>query len=134
MDENELLTTRELMESVEKEVYIELKKLPLDDPKREKLLKEAKQHSDIRLAEDEAEQSRLQDHARNDIEEARLLIDQQKVENDKARNRIDIGKIIIYLLAGIGVNLASYLLDPWFQKDNRMQKFGEKIHDFLVRR
>lgn len=132
--EDENKTTWELMEEREKEIYVELGKLKFDDPKRQKLMAEAKSLADIKNAYETTENNRLNNNARNDIEEQKLVIEEAKLRNDKRRIGVDIARIIVYTIAGFGLNVASYTMDSWFQKDSRMQKFAERVHDMLTKK
>lgn len=132
--EEEQMSTQELLETREKEVYLALGKVGFDDPKRQKLMNEAKTFSEIRIANEQSENNRLNNNARNDIEEQKLVIENERIKVDKRRTAVDIAKIVVYTVAGIAINITSYMMDPWFQKDSRMQRFGERIHDMLTKR
>ena len=133
MDE-ELMSTSELMEKRERELYLELGKCNFDDAKRQKLIQEAKTLADIKNAYDSTENARLNNNAKNSIEEEKLVIEAGRLKNEKRRNIVEVVKIGLYVVAGVGINLGSYMLDPWFQKDNRMQRFGERLHDMLTKK
>lgn len=130
MDE-ELKSTSELMDARERELYLELGKLEFDDPKRQKLINEAKTIADIKNAYDSTENARLNNNAKTSIEEEKLVIEAGRLKNEKRRNVVEVVKIGLYVVAGIGINIGSYMLDPFFQKDNRMQRFGEHVHELL---
>ena len=132
--DDELRTTSELMDAREKELYLELGKLEFDDPKRQKLIQEAKTIADIKNAYESTENARLNNNAKNSIEEEKLVIEAGRLKNERRRNVVEIVKIGLYVVAGVGINFASYALDPWLQRDNRMQRFGERVHDLLTRK
>ena len=133
MDE-EIMSTNELMEKREKEVYVELGKLNHDDPNRKKLLDEAETYFRIRNGYDSAEQKRLDAYAKNEIEERKIQVEEAKVQNDKRRTWVDFAKAGLFLIGGFCSGVSGYMLDTWFQKDTRMQRFSEKVHDALLRK
>ena len=133
MDE-EKMSTSELLERREQEAYVELGKLNYDDPNRKKILDEAEAYSRIRNAYDSAEQKRLDAYAKNEIEEHKLAVEEAKVGNDKRKTWVDFAKEVLFLVGGFCSGVSGYMLDTWFQKDTRMQRFSEKVHDALLRK
>ena len=130
--EESKMSTEELLEKREKEVYLELGKIGFDDENRKQLMNEAKIFAEIRNANDQAENTRLNNNARNDIEEQKLVTEQERLKAEKARIAVDVGKIIAGVLGGIGMTVMSYNMDTLYTKDNRMQKFAERIHEWLT--
>lgn len=127
MEENTL--EKRIQEAIE-----ELGKLNFDDPNRGKLLNEIKTLKELQIAEQQTDDSRMNNSARNDIEEQKLQIEEQKVKNDRRKNGTDIAKLVVYGLLGVGMSFSSYMMDNWFHKDTGMYRFGEKMHDFLIRK
>lgn len=130
----EELSTMELLEQREKEVYEELGRLDMNDPKRGPLLNEAKTLAGIRVAYEETEQTRLNNNAKNDIEEEKLVIESEKLKNDKARMKLDFGKAAMYLFGGFASGLSSYMLEGWFQEYKPLKRFQERVHDLVIRK
>lgn len=131
---SEEMSTMELLEQREHEVYEELGRLNFGDPERGKLLNEAKMYSDIRNAADQTEMTRLNNNAKNDIEERKLDIEAEKAKNDRRRMRTELAKAGIFMLGGLSSSFLSYGMDEWFQKYQPLQRFSEKLHDFIVRK
>lgn len=132
--EESKMSTEELLEKREKEVYLELGKIGFDDEKRKQLMNEAKTFAEIRNANDQAENTRLNNNARNDIEEQKLVTEQERLKTEKAKIAVDVGKIVAGVLGGIGMTVMSYNMDTLYTKDNRVQKFAERIHEWLIMR
>ena len=128
------VSAMDLLEQREKEAYEELGRLKHDDPNRKNLLSEVKIYSDIRVANNETEQARLNNNAKNDLEEERLIIEKQKLKNDKARIRWDFGKGVLYFLAGMTSGVSSYMLDSWFQNYKPLTRFQERLHDMITKK
>ena len=114
------MSLQDLLEKREKEVYLELGKVGMNDEKRRQLMSEAKTFAEIRNANDQAENTRLNNNARNDIEEQKI--------------GVDAAKIFVGVLSGLGMTMLSYNMDTLFTKDNKMQKFCEKVHEMLTLR
>lgn len=127
-------STMEIIEENEKRIHEELGRMKLDDPNREKLLKEAKMYADMRIAYATEEETRLNNHARNDIDEEKLVIEHQKLDNEKKRMRFDLGKAAMYLFGGFASSFSSYMMAEWFQDYKPLTRFSEKVHDCLIRK
>ena len=133
MPENEM-STLDLLEQREREGYEELGKLKYDDPIRGKVLNELKTLSDIRNDFESQEQTRLNNNAKNDIEEQKLVIESEKIRNEKKRIGAEVGKAVLYFVGGFSSMFGSYMLGEWFQKDSSMHRFGERLHDMITKR
>lgn len=131
---SEEMSAMELLEARETEAYEELGKLAFDDPARGKILNEIRTYSDIRIANEQTEQNRLNNNSKNDIEEQRVAIEAQKVQNDRVRMNTELAKAGLFLLGGLSSTFLSYSMEEWFQKFTPLQRFGEKLHDFIVRK
>ena len=134
MNEEEVKTNEELLEEREKQALIELGKLKVDDDKRGKVVGEAKTLSEIRINYMKAEAEAANNQAKIAVEQRKLDIEADRAKTERKRARWDGAKAIIYLFGGLATGLGSYMLDPWFQKDQRFQRFGEKLHDFVMRK
>lgn len=128
------MSTQDLLEKREREVYLELGRAGFDSEKRKQLMNEAKTFAEIRNANDQAENARFNNNARNDIEEQKLFVEQQRLKNDRQRISVDVAKIIVGVLSGIGMTVMSYNMDTLYTKDNRVQRFAEKVHEMLTLR
>lgn len=125
MDENNL----DLYEKREHEVLEQLGRTEHDDPNRKNLVNELTALSSIRVSYEQTEQTRLNNNARNDIDEEKLRIEQGKLENEKERNKVLIGQSLLSLLVGVGLTMKSYHMDEkgYPYKDLKVQ--GMKIID-----
>jgi hypothetical protein len=117
----------ELYEIREKEILEELGRLNMDDPKREKLWKELDTNARIRKAYSDSEQERLNNNAKNDIEEAKLVIEEKKLENDKNRTKTSVIQTILYILAGVGSYCASYHMEETKQVFRDAKDWGKGL-------
>lgn len=127
MDENNL----DLYEKREHEVLERLGKTEHDDPNRKNLVNELTALSSIRVSYEQTEQTRLNNNARNDIDEEKLRIEQGKLENEKERNKTIMLQSLLSLLVGVGLTMKSYHMDErgYPYKDLKVQ--GMKLIDRL---
>ena len=130
----EMSNVRDLIEEREREALEELGRLKTDDPNRGKVLAEVKTIAEIRNSYDQTELTRLNNNAKNSIEEEKLVVEQQKVKNDTKRIRAELGKAAMFIAGGFIGNFGSYLLDTCFQKFTPLQRFADKLHEFSMRK
>lgn len=125
MDENNL----DLYEKREHEVLEQLGRTEHDDPNRKNLVNELTALSSIRVSYEQTEQNRLNNNARNDIDEEKLRIEQGKLENEKERNKTLMAQSLLSLFVGIGLTMKSYHMDErgYPYKDLKVQ--GMKLID-----
>lgn len=100
-----------LTEERMKELLEQLGKMPIGDPAREKIVEELQDYSRIVDDYEGRDLKRLDNNAKNDIEEARLEIDAQKIILEKSRIRTERFKVCTYILSGIGTAMLSYNMD-----------------------
>lgn len=100
-----------LTEERMKELLEQLGKMPIGDPAREKIVEELQDYSRIVDDYEGRDLKRLDNNAKNDIEEARLEIDAQKIILEKSRIRTERFKVFAYILSGIGTGMLSYNMD-----------------------
>lgn len=129
-DEN--LSTAELLEKRKKEMLIALGKLKDDDPNRQKMVAEIKAYSEIQNADETLEQSRVNNNAKNELEEQRLVIDEMKAKNEARRIKVDIGKICAAVIIGFGGNLMSYNMDTVQNAYKECKLWAQKQYDKLL--
>lgn len=130
---DEVMNTNDLREKQIHDAYVELGRLKYDDPNRGKVLSEIKSLEEIKRDEENAETTRLNNNARNDIEEQKLDVERERCSIEKRKIRSTWGQIAAYFVAGFGSLGASYLLDPWFQKNPNFVKFSEKLRDKILK-
>lgn len=129
-----LNTIDELRETRIHEAYEELGRMKYDDPNRGKVMSEIKALEEIKLNEANAESTRLNNNAKCDIEEQKLEVERERTRIEKKKIRSTWGQIGAYFVAGFGSLGASYLLDPWFQKNPQMTKFSERLRDLILKK
>ena len=130
MDEEKLMTNGELILRRIHELCEELGRLKPDDPKRKEINDEIKKLADSFKVLDEVEQNKV-------VSLAKLEIEQDKVNVDAKRNKIERGKMwmgaflsILYLFGGCGAQFISYILDEVYVKNNSVKKFGDDVVKF----
>ena len=130
---DEVMNTNDLREKQIHDAYVEIGRLKYDDPNRGKVLSEIKSLEEIKRDEENAETTRLNNNARNDIEEQKIDVERERCSIEKRKIRSTWGQIGAYFIAGFGSLGASYLLDPWFQKNPNFTKFSEKLRDKILK-
>jgi len=127
-------STVDLNEQRLREAYEELGKLKYDDPNRGKVLDEVKKLEEIRSTYEQNETTRLNNYAHNEIDERKIEVEEQKVKNERKRIRTDWWKIAVYGVCAVGTTAFSYLIDPWVQKDPKLQRVGEDFRNLINRK
>lgn len=130
----EMSNVRDLIEEREREALEELGRLKSDDPNRGKVLAEVKTIAEIRNSYDQTELTRLNNNAKNSIEEEKLIVEQEKVKTDRKRVKAELGKAAMFIIGGFVGNFGSYLLDTCFQKFTPLQRFADRLHEFSMRK
>lgn len=124
--------TRELLKQNINEGLEELANID-DATERKKKVDEVKILADIDLAYEKSEQEKYNNNWSNEIKEEQLKLDQKKLKNEKMRLGVDVGKTFFYGFLGVGSSIGSYFLGSFLQKDNKLDRFGEKLTDFVGR-
>lgn len=121
----------DLYEEREHELLDQLGRMEITDPNRDKIEKELDTLAKIRSKYLELEQNRLNNNAKNDIEEAKLLVEKSKLENEKRRNRTTLWATFITTLftTGIGYSaiMKSYHMDEEFWPHKDLKVFGQNL-------
>lgn len=125
-DTRELLKKR-MNEGLEKLEDIE------DSTERKKKVDEIKVLADIDVAYEKTEQEKYNNNWTNELNEERLKLDQKKLKNEKGRLWVDVGKTFFFGFVGIGSSIGSYFLGSFLQKDNKLDRFGERLNDFMMK-
>ena len=86
----------ELNEARQQECYDKLGKLDPGDPKRESIVDDLMAFAKIQAIAENHELKRLDNNAKNDIEETRLIIEQQANEIQRMRMRLEFSTRIMY--------------------------------------
>ena len=131
--EEKNLSTEELLDIREKETYLELGRTS-DPEKRKQLLNEAKIYSEIRNANEQTENNRLNNNSRNDVEERKVFVEEQRLKVEKKRVKVDCVKIGVAITLLPILNILSYNMDTLFPKDNRLQDTLKKLNEWLTMR
>lgn len=130
----EAMDNMEQLEEIERQINEKLLDPDLDDVSRKNKLAELKTVAEIRSNYQVNENNRLNNYARNDIDERKVRVDEEKVKVDKARIRADVGKAAIYFFGGMFANFSSYLMEEAFQKFPPLTRLAEKLHDAMLRK
>lgn len=125
--------TRELLKERMNEGLEKLKDIE-DSTERKKKVDEIKVLADIDVAYEKTEQDKYNNNWKNELDEEKLKLDQKKLKTEKARLGVDVGKTIFFGIVGIGSSIGSYFLGTFLQKDNKLDKFGERLNDFIMRK
>ena len=131
-------SNREMYEEREKEILEELGRMSVTDPNRKPLLIELDTISKILVNYDQLEQNRLNNNAKNDIEEQKLIIEEKKLKNEDKKIWSGLGMAVMSFVGGITCVRWSYKMDEhnWAYKD--MKTFGsravESIGNFFKRK
>lgn len=125
--------TRELLKERMNEGLEKLKDIE-DSTERKKKVDEIKVLADIDVAYEKTEQDKYNNNWKNELDEEKLLLDQKKLKTEKARLGVDVGKTIFFGILGVGSSIGSYFLGTFLQKDNRLDKFGERLNEFIMRK
>lgn len=127
MDETRDLLKKNVNKGLEELAEIE------DSAERKKKVDEIKILADVDLAYEKAEQEKYSSNWNNELKEEQLKLDQKKLKNEKVRIGVDIGKTVFYGVLGIVSGVGSYMLGSFLQKDNKLDRFGEKLTDYIQR-
>ena len=123
MDESNL----DLYEKREHEVLERLGQTEHDDPNRKNLVNELTALSSIRVSYEQTEQTRLNNNARNDIDEEKLRIEQAKLENERDRNKAIWIQALLSFFAGTALTMKSYHMDEKGHPYNDLKVQGMKL-------
>ena len=121
----------DLYEEREHELLDQLGRMEMNDPNRDKVERELDTLAKIRAKYLELEQNRLNNNAKNDIEEAKLLVEKSKLENEKRRNRTTLWATFLTTLftTGFGYSaiMKSYHMDEEFWPHKDLKVFGQSL-------
>lgn len=119
----------ELYEEGERKILEEYNKLDPDDPKRAELLKQLTGISAIRNNYEQTEQNRLNNNARNDIEEQKLVVQEEQTKNDKLKVLIWSGLTLLGYGLGHYDQIKSYHMEEKNFAFKGLKSYGEKMID-----
>lgn len=125
--------TRDLLKKRINEDLEKLEELE-DSAERRKKIDEIKILADVDNAYERNENDRHTNNWKNELEEEKLKLDEAKLKTDRARVGVDVGKTIFFGLLGVTSSIGSYFLGSFLQKDGKLDKFGEKLNDFMMRK
>lgn len=125
--------TRDLLKKRINEGLEKLEELE-DSAERRKKIDEIKILADVDNAYERNENDRHTNNWKNELEEEKLKLDEAKLKTDRARVGVDVGKTIFFGLLGVTSSIGSYFLGSFLQKDGKLDKFGEKLNDFMMRK
>ena len=134
MSEEELLDVKSLYEKREKEILLELGKMKPEDANYQKLLNQAKTYAEIRNADETADLTRINNNAKNELEEARISIDVKKTKNESARIWVDLGRIAAAVYTSIRTPFIAYHMEEYSNPYKKMEQSMTKLKDDLMGR
>lgn len=122
MDDSRELIQKRLMEATE-----QLGKYEADDKEhRSAKMSEITNLTNSLVALDKVENERLNNNARNSVDEERLVIDAEKIEVEKKKIRFGKWQLGIGIVGGFLIQLAGFILNENMQKEGGMTRFAEK--------
>lgn len=133
MDEEKNMSIAELREKRIREGLILLGTLKDDDPLRQKVQNEIESLSRQQNADDTLEMNRLNNNAKNEIEERRVDVEILKTQNDRRRLRVDIGKIFAGILVGTAGNVMCYNMDITKNIYRRGEQWVNRTYESLMK-
>ena len=122
--------TRELLKEIINEELADLKEIE-DAAEQKKKVDTVKILADIDLAYEKSEQDKYNNNWSNELKEEQLKLDEKKLKNERARIGVDIGKTLFFGTLGLVSSVGSYFLGSYLQKDNKLDRFGEKLQDLV---
>lgn len=131
MSEN--MSTMELLETVENNIYSEINRRGFDDPKRKDLFEEAKACYTIRNGYEQTEQNRLSNYSKNETEARRVDVEEKKVKTDATKAGLSLFGTIFVAALGTFTGWSGYMMSSWLQKDNMLSKWGETLRSWSLR-
>ena len=124
---------RELMETSLQKSYEEWNEMKDGDENKPKKLNEIKTLAEVMNNYDKTNQERLNDNAKNSIDEARIKIEEAKVKNDHKRIVLGWGEIGIGLTFGALINFANFILSENMQADKGLQRFADNCYNWITK-
>lgn len=125
--------TRELLKERMNEGLEKLKDIE-DTAERKKKVDEIKVLADIDVAYEKTEQDKYNNNWTNELNEERLKLDQKKLKTEKGRLWVDVGKTFFFGIVGIGSSIGSYFLGSFLQRDGKLDRFGERLNEFIMKK
>lgn len=101
----------ELNEARLRQLYKDLENITAADPNYKKTVENIEILSKVLESYNQTEMKRLDNNAKNDIEEAKLILDQQKLQNERVRNRGEWWSRFLYAGLVAGSAYFSYNMD-----------------------
>ena len=133
MDE-QTMSTQELKEKREHEIYVELGKLEFDDPKRKPLLDEADKFSKILRTDSIVEQQRINSNIKNELDERKVELAIERAKIDKQRVRVEYVKAGLYTAGAFVMGFSSHFIDEWFSPDRTLGKLKDDFLKLIIRK
>lgn len=125
--------TKDLLNQAITEALEKLNKTE-DPAERKKIIDEIKDLTGVDISYEKIEQDRLNNNWKNELDEQKLVVEEKKLKNDKARLGVDVGKTLLYGILGVGSSIGGYFLGTWMQRDPKFERMGEKLLDFMNKR
>ena len=119
----------ELYEEGERKILEEYNSLDPNDPKRGDLLKQLTGISAIRNNYEQTEQNRLNNNARNDIEEQKLVIQEVQTKNEFTKTLVWGGPTLFGYCLGHYGQIKSYHMEEKGFAFKGLKAYGERLQD-----
>ena len=117
----------ELTEDRMRELLDNLGNRQIDDQKREAIVREFEIYAKVVDQYESRDQRRMDNNAKNDIEEQRIVIDHQKVLNDKAEIRSNNIRWILHILGSGLFGYVAYHMDKKYLGNKRMLRIVDEL-------
>lgn len=117
----------ELYEDREHELLEKLGRMESDDPNYGKVVGYLDTVSKIRVNYETSEQTRLNNNARNSIEEEKLIIEHAKIQSDKDRTKAMWIQALLSFVGGAALTMKSYHMDESGYPYKDLKVFGMKL-------
>ena len=121
----------ELLEERQRELLELLGRMEIDDPKRSKVQEELNLISKIIVEMKSQEETRLNNNARISIDEERVKIEQEKLENDRQWKWVTVGTSVGGAILGAGMQWLSYHIEDTSYAYKGLKAFGERTTEFF---
>lgn len=123
----------EILKQVAKNESEQLLKMKYDDPNRPKQVDAVETVSKLCIAYEQLEQNRLSNNAKNDVEEAKLIIEDKKLENERLKMKHDTKRTWYYMVAALFGTWLSYNLGETTVAYKKMEDAAKSIKEGIMR-
>lgn len=101
----------DLLEQVENQALKCVLNMADNDENRAKKISEIETISKVRNNYEQNEQNRLNNNAKNDIEEEKLAVERMKIELEHKKIKVNVGSTVLYFLASCAGTWTAYNME-----------------------